>query len=96
MTPEQFEIFLESNKKSTAEAIQTTVNGKIEAIRQLVETHNQNHERDMIEVKEHIQKVTPIVEAYNGFNSAGNLVKWVAGVGTAIGVLWMFIKSIAR
>lgn len=93
MTPEQFEIFLESNKKSTAEAIQTTVNGKIDSIRQLVETHNQNHERDMTEVREHIKETKPILEAYKGFNTAGNLVKWVAGVGTAVGVLWMFIKS---
>lgn len=75
------------------ETIKETVNGKIDRIKELVELHNERHEQDMLEVKKHIEKVTPIVEAYNGFNTAGNLVKWVAGVGTALGVLWMMIKS---
>lgn len=96
MTPEQFEIFLERNEKSTADAVRKTVNGKIDHIKELMEGHNQRHEADMVEVKKHIEKVTPIIEAYSGFNSAGNLVKWVAGVGTAVGVLWMMLKSLAK
>lgn len=75
------------------DTIKETVNGKIDRIKDLVELHNKRHEQDMLEVKKHIEKVTPIVEAYNGFNSAGNLVKWMAGVGTAIGVLWMMFKA---
>lgn len=78
------------------DTIKETVNGKIDHLRELMESHNERHEQDMVDVKKHIEKVTPIVEAYNGFNSAGNLVKWVAGVGTALGVLWIMIKSLAR
>ena len=78
------------------DTIKETVNGKVDHIRELMETHNTRHEADMVEVRKHIEKVAPIIEAYSGFNSAGNLVKWVAGVGTAIGVLWMMLKSLAK
>lgn len=94
MTPEQFSQFLESNKKATAEAIEITVNGKIRNLTKLVEEHNTKHEADYRVVKEHIEATRPIIEAYKGFNTAGNLVKWVAGVGTAVGVLWIMIKGL--
>jgi DNA-binding SARP family transcriptional activator len=69
------------------ETIKITVNGKIDDLKKIIEDHNERHEKDMADIK-------PIIEAYQGFNTAGNLVKWVAGVGTAVGVLWLMIKGV--
>lgn len=73
--------------------IDKKVNGKIDGLRKLVETHNEKHEQDMREVKEHIVEVKPILETYRGFSTTGNFIKWIAGVGTAMGVLWMLVKG---
>lgn len=69
------------------QTIKETVNGKIDHLKEIIEEHNEKHEKDMADIK-------PIIQAYQGFNTAGNLVKWVAGVGTAVGVLWMISKSL--
>lgn len=78
------------------QTIKETVNGKIDRLKDLMEEHNRKHEEDMVEVKEHMIKTTPIIEAFNGINTVGNMVKWIAGVGTAVGVIWLFIKAIAK
>lgn len=76
-------------REEIAKTIKTTVNGKIDRLTELVEEHNRKHEKDMEDIK-------PIIEAYQGFNTAGNLVKWIAGVGTAIGVLWITLMSLTK
>lgn len=76
------------------DAIKETVNGKIDRlanevvnIKQSIEDHNEKHQKDM-------DRILPIIEAYNGVSIAGNGIKWIAGVGTAIGVLWILIKGL--
>lgn len=91
MTPEQFDVFLERNEKSTREAIEKTVNGKIDGIRNLVETHNEKHEADMLKVSKHIEEVAPILEAYNGTKALGNFAKWFAGIIVTVAAAWALI-----
>lgn len=101
MTPDQFEIFLERNEKSTAEAIERTVNGKIRTLTSLVEAHNVKHEADMVEVKGYMQKTDahitqtkPIIEAFNGVSTIGNLTKWLGGIVLTVAAIWaLFFKS---
>lgn len=81
-------------KEQIAETIKVVVNGKIDRLREMVEEHNEKHERDMVDVKEHIEKTTPIIEAYNSVSIVGNGIKWIAGVGTAIGVLWLMASAL--
>ena len=69
------------------DTIKQTVNGKIDHLTQMMEEHNEKHEQDMRDIK-------PIIEAYNSVSVVGNGIKWVAGVGTAIGVLWMVAKAL--
>jgi hypothetical protein len=76
--------------------IKLTVNGKIDALKDLVLDHNEKHERDMKEVRAHIEETKPILETYKGFNTAGNLIKWVAGVATALGVLWIMAVQLFK
>lgn len=71
------------------QTIKETVNGKIDRLKEIIEEHNAKHEKDMAEIK-------PIIEAFNGVSIAGNGIKWVAGVGTAIGILWMISKSLLK
>lgn len=85
MTPEQFTIFLEKNEKSTAEAIERTVNGKIRTLTELVRDHNTKHEADMADIK-------PIIEAYNGGKALGNLLKWIGSVIGAGALIWALFK----
>lgn len=82
-------------KSTIEESVKVNVNGKIDDLTRLVTEHNERHEADMVLVRDHMEETKPILEAYKGFNSAGNLVKWVAGVGTAVAGLWyMFMQLI--
>lgn len=96
MTSQDLEHIMDSLK----ETIKETVNGKIDAMRKDLNEHNTRHEAYFEQVKEymkktdgHIEETKPILEAYRGFNTAGELIKWVAGVGTAIGILWLILKQ---
>ena len=94
MTPEQLDKILAIISGTIETKIDSKVNGKIDSLRDLVLDHNEKHEAGMKEVREHIVEGKPILETYRGFNSVGNLVKWVAGVGTAIGVIWLMVRSL--
>ncbi len=84
MSPEQFQHFLEDNRRSTAEAIREivpsvvkeTVNGKIDNLKVTLETHIETHDAFMEEVK-------PILQTFQGGKLVGETIKWVAGVGIA-------------
>lgn len=84
----------EEDLKKIQDTIISTVNGKIDRLHEKVDAHNTQHEQDMTEVKEHIKKVEPILEAYTGGIALGGLVKWSAGVITAVGVVWLSIKGL--
>ena len=75
------------------DTIEKKVNGRIEALHTKVDEHNSKHEEDMDIVKEHMKKVEPILEAYTGGKALGGLVKWAAGVITAVGIVWLAIKG---
>lgn len=96
MTPEQFEIFLERNEKSTGEAVERFVNGKIRDLTALVKEHNAKHEADMADLKPIIVEYKERVAARSYAKKVGDTVKWTAGLATAIGVLWMALKSIIK
>lgn len=69
--------------------IKETVNGKIDHLTEMIKEHNTKHEKDM-------QTILPVIEAFNGVSVAGNGIKWIAGVGTAIGVVWLLFKGILK
>lgn len=76
MTPDQFRHFLEDNRKSTAEAIHETVNGKIDAINNKLDTHIKTHD-------EFLQEVMPVLKAFQGGKMLGEAMKWLAGIAAA-------------
>lgn len=84
---------LQTIRETIEKTVKVVVNGKIDVISEKIDIHNEKHEADMAEVRKHIQETKPILEAYRGFNTAGELIKWVAGVGTAVGVLWLMIRT---
>lgn len=73
--------------------VRKTVNGKIDNLTDLVQDHNEKHERDMLEVREHMTDVKPILEAYNGTKALGNLVKWVGGIVLTVGAVWAIFSK---
>lgn len=103
MTPEQFTMFLEDNRKSTAEAIEFTVNGKIRKIHDLLETQNEvgntfrtKVENHIVTTEKHIATVEPYIV---GVESTKRVAGWVAkglmAVGAfvlTVGGAWVFIK----
>ena len=77
------------DRQAIIEVIEKTVNGKIDRIEKKIDTHNTKHEEDMVEVREHIKEVKPILNAYNGGKTLGDFFKWFAGVGVA----WLLIQN---
>lgn len=84
----------EEDVKRIEETIRKTVNGKIDSLHEKVDRHNERHEEDMTEVREHIKKVEPILEAYNGMGALGSLMKWLSGVVVSVGILWLAVKGL--
>lgn len=82
MTPE--------DRKAIEDVIRATVNGKIDAINAKIDQHNERHEDDMKDVKEHIEKTRPIVEGLQGAKVIESALKWLAGVAAA----YIVIKSL--
>ncbi len=75
-------------------AIKTTVNGKIDDMRDDLKEHNEKHEQDM-------ERLMPIIQAYesseaalSGAKASGKVLLWIAGFITAIGGAWLILKSI--
>ena len=94
MTPEQLELFLKDNRESTAKAIQITVNGKIDKIRERLDAHCEKQERDW-------DRIMPVVVAFETTNRAlddaktsGKVILWVTGFITAVGGAWLVCRSI--
>lgn len=81
MSPEQFKAFLEDNRTSTAEAIKTTVNGKIQKIHELLERQNEiNHifqekvDGHIVNAKTHMAKVEPYIDGAESATKVGKFV----------------------
>lgn len=82
MTPEQFKIFLESNERATAKAIEIHVNGKIRVLDQKLTDHMNNEEVRWNEIK-------PYLEGAAGLKLVRNFLIWI---GSAV-VAWTVIKD---
>lgn len=104
MDKAQFEAFLEDNRRSTAEAIEKTVNGKIRAIHNLLEEQNRislDFRENVLEFKETVEKHIDTVEPYIvGVESTklvaswvGKALMWIGGFVLTVGGAWYFIKS---
>ena len=90
MTPEQ----LHDLKEDLKSVIQDKVNGKIDRIERKLDEHNVRHEAIVADI-------LPIIKEYKDrqirdafLKEAGERIKWIAGVGTAIGIVWLFIKGL--
>lgn len=97
MTPEQFEIFLKSNKESTAEAIEKTVNGKILAIHNLLEEQNRISSDFREKVEAHIQTVEPYIVGVESTKLVASWVgkgmMWIGGFVLTVGGAYVFLKT---
>ena len=89
MTPEQLQIFLEDNRKSTGAAIEKYVNGNLRALDQKIEEHNRVHNEDM-------KRILPVVEAYEDAVRGGKRVLWSAGSIMTVGGAYLIIRQIFR
>ncbi len=67
--------------------IKETVNGKIDAMRDDLNTHNAKHEGDM-------ERIMPIIEAYETAQGAGRIAMKSISILTAIGGAWLVVRSI--
>lgn len=97
MTPEQFEIFLKSNKESTAEAIEKTVNGKIRAIHNLLEDQNKISLEFREKVESHIATVEPYIVGVESTKLVaswvGKSMMWIGGFVLTVGGAYVFLKT---
>lgn len=73
--------------KATEQAVEKTVNGKINALRGEVSSFQ-------LDMREHIEKTAPVLEGLAGAKILGETLKWLAGIAAAWILLSTFIKSI--
>ncbi len=91
---------LQELKEDLRATLQAKVNGKIDDLKRIVLDHNERHEEDMLDVREHMARSTPVIEAFEEWQTTrktlgnvGNSVKWLAGLATAVGVLWIIVRQ---
>ena len=91
----------DSDIRIIQETIVKTVNGKIDRLHENINEHNKKHENDMLEVREHMASVKPILDEYQEREAArayakktGDGIKWLAGVVAAIGALWIVFMQL--
>lgn len=93
----QFELFLEDNRRSTAEAIEKTVNGKIRAIHTLLEDQNRISSEFREKVEAHIDTVEPYIIGVESTKLVaswvGKALMWVGGFVLTVGGAYFFIKA---
>lgn len=89
MRSQDLSILEERLTKKLQETIVLTVNGKIDKIDAKLDTHNEQHAEDMKEVRAHMEKAAPVIEAYSTVGNLGAFIKWFGGVVTAAGVVWL-------
>ena len=82
MTPEQFALFLEDNRRSTAQAIEITVNGKLEKIEKKLDIH--------------IARVEPYIIGFEGSKTIGKVIMWVGGIIITIGGAFAVLKNLIK
>lgn len=64
--------------------IQAKVNGKIDAMKVMMQEHNDKHESDMKELK-------PALELISGGKIAGRILSWTAGIAVGYAAIRGFI-----
>lgn len=89
MKPEE----LDNLKEHIESVIQDKVNGKIDRLTTLMESHNEKHEEDMKEVRMHITEVRPYLDGAKGVKALGDTGKWIAGVGGSLLLIWAWITG---
>ena len=97
MTPEQFQQFLEANEKSTAVAIEKTVNGKIKAIHAILEKQNEKIDSFHTKVEKHIGIVEPYITGVQTVSRVGAVsakaLMWFGGFVLTVGGAYVLIKT---
>lgn len=97
MDKDQFEAFLEDNRRSTAEAIEKTVNGKIRAIHSLLEQQNDVSQEFRDKVDKHIKTVEPYIVGVESTKLVaswvGKALMWIGGFVLTVGGAYVFLKS---
>lgn len=93
MTPKQFIEFKEIIKTEVSDTINTTVNGKINDLRKVVNEYIEDDKKWKEEVTPSIQRM----KEFQGFTTVGaTLLKTIMLIGGAVGViygLFVFIKE---
>lgn len=97
MDQKQFEAFLEDNRRSTAEAIEKTVNGKIRAIHSLLEDQNRESKEFRDKVNKHINTVEPYIVGVESTKLvaswAGKSLMWLGAFVLTVGGAYVFLTS---
>ena len=97
MDQQQFQTFLEDNRKSTAEAIEITVNGKLRAIHKMLEDESKTSSEFRNKVDDHIKKVEPYIVGVESTKLVaswvGQALMWIGGFVLTVGGAYVFIKA---
>lgn len=104
MSPEQFEKFLADNRQSTSEAIEKTVNGKINRLTTLVTEGLEKQDSKMAKhINDHalmdsriegfIERSDPYISSWESAIKTGDNLKWLALFIASIGGAYLVLKN---
>lgn len=79
--------FIKQIQETIKVTVTSVVNGKIDSMREDLNKHNKSHEADM-------QRILPVVEAYESAQNGGRLALKIGGVFTILGTAWITAKTI--
>ena len=83
-------------KEEITTTIQVVVNGKIDAIQQCLNKHNEKHEQDMQRILPSLEYIENQIQIVDDAKSSGKAVLWISGFITAIGSAFLILKTIFK
>lgn len=99
MTPEQFQQFLIQNEKSTGEAIEKFVNGKIRAVDVKIEeikdwtvNHAEGERAFQMRVEEYMVEMLPLKDGIHTLQSLNKFFKWLGLPAIGAIIAYWYIK----
>ncbi len=99
MTPEQFQQFLIQNERSTGEAIEKFVNGKIRAVDAKVEeikdwtiNHAEGERAFQRRVEDYMVEMLPVKDGVHTIQSINKFLRWLGLPALGALIAWLYIK----
>lgn len=92
MTPEQFKLFVESNERVTAQAIDKYVNGKIDSMTRKLDAHVVSSNQHWEVSNKFMKELMPVRDGLLTIQNINKVVKWLGLPAFGAILAYWFVK----